>query len=152
MPTVSQLMEWMRSGGEGRLIAAAILYILIWALKSHIPIVNNWLQADGPKLTSKKKKLLANVVLAMSPVAVVLTDTSQSAWDAILIAVGVATSAGGIQSWGKALTHKPDATTPDEADDDEGQGDDGEKAQAGKADADETRRTAAGSDAPADES
>jgi hypothetical protein len=153
-------MEWMRSG-EGRLIAAAVLYILMWLLKAHVPIVEKWLQTDG-KLNSKRKKALANVVLAMAPVAVVLTDTSQSVTEAFWLAVGTATSAGGIHSFGKALLHKPKASEsaksePDPGEPDKESDDDGdEAAEASKDDgsADDTRRTepAAGDEASSDES
>lgn len=142
MPTVQQLMEWMRSG-EGRLIAAAVLYILMWLLKAHVPIVEKWLQTDG-KLNSKRKKALANVVLAMTPVAVVLTDTSQSVTEAFWLAVGTATSAGGIHSFGKALLHKPKAAESEPDEPDKESDDDGdEAAEASKDDgsADDTRRT-----------
>lgn len=160
MPTVQQLMEWMRSG-EGRLIAAAVLYILMWLLKAHVPIVEKWLQTDG-KLNSKQKKALANVVLAMSPVAVVLTDTSQSVTEAFWMAIGTATSAGGIQSFGKALFRKPKAAEPAKSESDpdepdkESDDDGDEDAEASKDDGsdDETRRTepATGDEATGDES
>ncbi len=141
MPTVQQLMEWMRSG-EGRLIAAGVLYILMWLLKAHVPVVDKWLDTSSGKLTTKRKKLLANVVLAMTPVAVVLTDPEQSIGEALTVAVQVALSAGGIQGFGKALLHKPDAETPDKESGDDGEAEAGEgDSESEKSDADDTRRT-----------
>jgi hypothetical protein len=155
VPAISQMMEWMRSG-QGRLIAAAVLYILVWLLKAHVPMVEKWLQANG-RLTSKHKKLLANVLLAMTPVAVVLTDATQPLGEAVVVAVQVALTAGGMQGFGKAMFPKAMATktavaSPPSSDDntedeDGGAGDsDGDKADGS---ADETRRTSPVGDKPA---
>lgn len=58
MPTIDQLLEWF-SSGEGRLILAALLFLLMWAVKN-VPYVKGL-------LTTPRRKQAASVLLAMPP-------------------------------------------------------------------------------------
>lgn len=101
-PTADELFGWAMSG-QGNLIAAAALFMLI-ALIERVPFVKPWLGVDGWKagvdnadswLTSKRKKLVANVVLAMGPTAMLLSsgaDWHEVLWTTltvVLMAAGV---------------------------------------------------------------
>lgn len=102
MVALQEILGWFMSG-EGRLVAAAILFLLMWALKK-LPGVGPWLDKDG-KLTSKQKKTLANVVLALAPTALMLT-TDAAMIDVITTGVTAALSAAGLQGNLRAVKPK----------------------------------------------
>ena len=107
-PTIQELFGWA-SSGSGRLLAAAILFALIVVVK-RLPLVGDWLAVDGPFswLTARRKKLAANVLLAMAPAAALLasdaplSEVAVTAVEVVLIAAGLqgsqkAARAGGDQ-------------------------------------------------------
>ena len=89
---------------NGRLVAAAALFIIMWVLQA-VPPVKVWLNVDSGKLTSGRKKAIANVLLAMTPAALALSQGKPAA-EVLAVAVGAATSASGIQSLGKSALGK----------------------------------------------
>ena len=103
MPDLKTIIEWFMTG-NGRLVAGASLFLLMWMIKS-VPKVKEWLEKDSGKLTSDRKKALANVILAMAPVAVALTQ-DKPLLDAVATAIAAATSASGIHSLGKSALGK----------------------------------------------
>lgn len=104
MPQVDELFAWALSG-EGRLIAAAILFIMI-ALIERATIVKAWINFDGWKvgadsadswMTAARKKLLANFILALSPTAFLIANGED--WRQVLMsAVSIALMAAGVNS------------------------------------------------------
>jgi len=103
MATLQDILGWFMSG-EGRLVAAAILFFLIWALKK-LPWVGPWLDEDSGAFTSKRKKMAANIVLALAPTALMLT-TDASWVDVITTGVTAALTASGLQGKLRALKPK----------------------------------------------
>lgn len=85
---------------NGRLVAAALLFVIMWAIQS-VPPVKAWLDVDSGKLTSGRKKAIANVLLAMTPAALALSQGKPAA-EVLAVAIGAATSASGIHSLGKS--------------------------------------------------
>lgn len=100
MATIEQVLGWFMSG-EGRLIAAAMLFVCVWAMK-HLPWIGPWIAADSGRLTSKRKKVVANVLGAMAPVAFMLT-TDAPTQEVITAAVEIALIAAGVQGKKKAV-------------------------------------------------
>lgn len=86
--------------GNGRLVAGAALFAVIWALKS-LPKLKDWLARDSGALTSGRKKALANLLLAMAPVAFALTDGTKPLDDVLVTAITAVATAAGIHSLGK---------------------------------------------------
>jgi hypothetical protein len=103
MPELKTIIEWFMSG-NGRLAAGASLFLLMWLIQS-VPKVKQWLDQDSGKLTSGRKKAAANVLLAMAPVAVALTQ-DKPLMEAFATAIVAATSASGIHSLGKSALGK----------------------------------------------
>ena len=101
MPNLQQVLEWFMSG-SGRLVAGAALFAVIWALKS-LPKLKGWLGKDSGALTSGRKKALANLLLAMAPVALALTDGSKPLADVLTTAMTAMATAAGIHSLGKTV-------------------------------------------------
>ncbi len=99
MPDLQQVLEWFMSG-NGRLAAGAALFAVIWALKS-LPKLKDWLNKDSGAMTSGRKKALANLILAMAPVAFALTDGSKPLSDVLTTAITAVATAAGIHSLGK---------------------------------------------------
>jgi len=102
MPDIQSIISWFMSG-NGRLTAGAALFVLIWAIKS-LPKIKDWIEVDSGRLTSGRKKALANLLLAMAPVAVALTDGGKSLHDVLLTALTATTTAAGIHSIGKTIS------------------------------------------------
>ena len=98
---MQQVLEWFMSG-SGRLVAGAALFAVIWALKS-LPKLKDWLGKDSGSWTSGRKKALANLLLAMAPVALALTDGSKPLADVITTAMTAMATAAGIHSLGKTV-------------------------------------------------
>jgi len=110
MKSAQELLSYFMSG-EGRLIAAGVLFVCIWILKNHFPVVNKWLGKDSGKyLSSKRKKLLSNIIMAMGPVAFMLTDSSADMREVGFAAVNIILMAMGVQGGLKALREKPAET------------------------------------------
>jgi len=86
--------------GNGRLVAGAMLFLAIWALKS-LPRLKDWLAKDSGSWTSGRKQALANLLLAMAPVALALTDGSKPLSDVLTTALTAMATAAGIHSLGK---------------------------------------------------
>jgi hypothetical protein len=103
-PSVEELFGWALSG-QGRLIAAAMLFIMI-AVIERVPFVKLWLNFDGWKvavdsadawMTSGRKKLLANIILALGPTALLIVNGED--WKTVLMsAVSIALMAAGVNS------------------------------------------------------
>lgn len=93
--------------GQGRLIAAAILFVLMWGLKN-VPLIGRWLKSNTGWLTAARKKTVANVVLAMAPAAVMLADPTTSINDVLWEAVLIAFAAAGIHGKLRAFVPKKD--------------------------------------------
>ena len=100
--TLQEILGWLTSG-EGRLVAAALLFVAMFALE-RVPYVRDFINFDGWKLgedsadawlSSKRKKVLANVLLASAPAAYMLTTDAAIAavmetWlTAVLASAGV---------------------------------------------------------------
>lgn len=88
MPTVHEIIVWTTSG-NGRLIAAALLFILMYAVKL-VP----WVQENI--LTTPRRKQLATAFLALVPAVWMLADqtvpwvtTLTTAIEAFLGAMGI---------------------------------------------------------------
>ncbi len=96
----------LASSGEGRLIAAAVLYVLFWALQK-VPFVISWLGTDSGWLTAKRKKLATNLLLSFAPVIPVLADSSKTLQEVGVTALTIALSAAGLNSMLKSATKKP---------------------------------------------
>jgi hypothetical protein len=106
MATLQDIFGYFTSG-QGRLIAAGILFALIFALE-RVPWIKTWLNKDSGKwLSSARKKLAANVLLAMGPTALMLTDPNASANDILLTTITAITSAAGVNSIVDAAKKKP---------------------------------------------
>jgi hypothetical protein len=103
MPSTLQIIEWTMSG-NGRLAAAGLLFVVMWALQS-VPAVKAWLSVDSGKLTSGRKEAIATVVLAMAPAALALSQGKPAA-EVLAVAIGAATGASGIGSLGKSALGK----------------------------------------------
>jgi len=99
MPNLQDVIGWFMSG-NGRLVAGAALFAVIWALKS-LPKLKDWLARDSGALTSGRKKALANLLLAMAPVAFALTDGTKPLDDVLVTAITAVATAAGIHSLGK---------------------------------------------------
>jgi hypothetical protein len=105
-----QFGAWLWSG-QGRLAAAVLLYLLVWVLKSHVPFVKKWLQSDSGWITTDRKKLLANVILAAAPLVTVLSASGAEVGDSVVRAVELVLGAAGIQGVLKgALGKQPPAS------------------------------------------
>ena len=100
MPKLNELISWFMSG-NGRLVAGAALFVTMWAVKS-LPRVKEWIGEDSGSFTSGRKKALANLLLAMAPVAVALVDGSMPLPDVVATAATAVATAAGIHSMGKA--------------------------------------------------
>jgi hypothetical protein len=85
---ITQLLNWFMSG-EGRLVAAALLFTLMWAVKS--------LSALEPYLNTPRSKQAVNLLLAMTP-AVWLMVEGASPVEVSATAIGIALSAHGINT------------------------------------------------------
>lgn len=83
MPALSTIIAWLQSG-HGRLIAAAVLFGLMWALKS-VP----WVKSN--LLTTPRRKQLAVAFLATAPAVAMLSEaapTSEVVATALTLFVG----------------------------------------------------------------
>ncbi len=96
---MQDVIGWFMSG-NGRLVAGAALFAVIWALKS-LPKLKDWLGKDSGSWTSGRKKALANLLLAMAPVAFALTDGTKPLDDVLATAMTAIATAAGIHSIGK---------------------------------------------------
>jgi hypothetical protein len=77
------------------LLGAILLFLAMWALKN-LPVIKKLLTTD-------RRKLLANALLAMTPAVILLIDASISGQDAWYEAISIFLSAMGIQGGSKAL-------------------------------------------------
>jgi hypothetical protein len=91
---------------NARIWAAAALYLTLFAIE-RVPKVGAWLSSDGPFswLTAKRKKLAANVMLALTP-AIVLLEGGAPLGDVLLTALVASLGATGINALPKALGTK----------------------------------------------
>lgn len=92
MPTIHQILEWFASG-QHRLIAAAILFALMWLLKL-LPGVEEKL------LTTPQRRLAAVVFMALAP-AVSLLATGAPVVDVLESALVIGFAAMGIHAGSK---------------------------------------------------
>lgn len=117
--SIQEILTWFTSG-EHRLVAGGVLFLLMWALEK-VPFVKAFLGYDGWKLgedtadawlTSKRKKLAANVILAMGPTAVMLTTTDAATSEVVWTAVTAALTAAGLNAKLNAGKAPPKVTDP----------------------------------------
>jgi len=87
MPELNVLVGWIMSG-SGRMVGAAVVFFLLWGLKS-IPWVNESL------LTTPRRKQAAALILSLAPAAILLADPSVPWHEVIATAIGLALSAMG---------------------------------------------------------
>ena len=111
MATIQQIIEWLGSG-NARLIAAGVLFLIILGLK-RFPVVGAWLNRDSVltvgkrkfSLTAKRKKLAANMLLALAPAVVMLSQLDVPIGEVLDEALLIMLAAAGIQ--GKLRAIKP---------------------------------------------
>jgi hypothetical protein len=89
MPTLDQLLAWVQSG-EGRLILAALLFLLMWAVKN-VPYVKGL-------LTTPRRKQAASMLLALPP-AVWLLVEGAPAVEVVSSALMIVLSANGLNTY-----------------------------------------------------
>jgi hypothetical protein len=104
IPSAEELFGWAMSG-HANLIAAAMLFWLI-AVVERFPFVKPWIGVDGWKageddadswLTSKRKKMVANLVLASGPLAMLLASGAD--WhEVVMQTVTIALLAAGVNA------------------------------------------------------
>ncbi len=105
MATLQEILGWFMSG-SGRVVAGALLFLVMWGVKS-LPIVKVWLKKDSGWLTSKRKKLATNTLLAMGPTALALTNESTPPREVLTTALEAALVAMGLQGGLKAALSAP---------------------------------------------
>ncbi len=88
MPDISQILQWAMSG-EGRLIAAAMLFVAMWAIKS-APVVRDY-------INTPRRKQAANTLMAMGP-AVWLMAQGAPPVEVVSTALTIALSANGLNT------------------------------------------------------
>ena len=88
MPDVTQLLQWAMSG-EGRLIAAAALFVSMWAVKN-APIVRDF-------INTPRRKQAANTLMALAPAAWLLVQGAPPV-EVVSTAITIALSAKGINT------------------------------------------------------
>ena len=98
MPELTQLIEWFMSG-EGRLIAAALLFVAMWAVK-HAPVVRDY-------INTPRRKQAANTLMAMTP-AVWLMVQGVPPLEVVSTAITIALSAKGINTLRPSKSKAPD--------------------------------------------
>jgi len=121
------MVDWLTTP-DGRIAAAGVLFVLIWAIKS-LPFVRSRI------LTTKRAKLAASALVAMAPAALMLADSSVPARDAWLFAISTWLGAMGLQGGSKALFGSTGQASPVDADgdseptsgEDEGNDEDGDE-------------------------
>jgi len=111
MADLQQILQWFTSG-SGRLVAAGSLFVIMWAIKSHVPTVDKWLGTDSQYLSSKRKKLLANALLATAPAAMMLTDDAVPLQEVAITWASAFLGSMGLQSGQKAARTKSTASPP----------------------------------------
>jgi len=89
MPSVDQYVAWF-SSGEGRLILVAVLFLIMWAVKS-VPYVKGL-------LTTPRRKQAASLLLAMGP-AVWLIAEGAPPIEVISAALGIVFAANGLNTY-----------------------------------------------------
>lgn len=102
MPDVTQLLQWAMSG-EGRLIAAALLFIAMWAVKS-LPFIKEL-------INTPRRKQAANALMAMTPAAWLLVEGAPLV-EVISTAVSIALMANGINTYRPSKSANDNGTPP----------------------------------------
>ncbi len=97
MPELSQLLQWAMSG-EGRLIAAAVLFLAMWAVKS-IPVVRDF-------VNTPRRKQAANALMAMAPAGFLLVQGAPLL-EVITTAVSISLSSMGLNTLRASKSKKP---------------------------------------------
>ena len=98
MPDITQILNWFMSG-EGRLIAAALLFVAMWAVK-HAPIVRDY-------INTPRRKQAANTLMAMTPAAWLMVQGAPPL-EVITTAGTIACSAMGINTLRPSKSKKPE--------------------------------------------
>lgn len=88
MPDLSQLLQWTQSG-EGRLIAAAVLFLAMWAVK-RAPMVRDY-------INTPRRKQAANTLMALAPAVWLMVEGAPPV-EVISTALTIALSAKGINT------------------------------------------------------
>jgi len=99
MPELSTLITWIQSG-EGRLIAAAVLFVVMWAVKS-LPIVRE-------HINTPRRKQAAAALLALAP-AVWLMVEGAPPLEVVSTALGIVLAANGINTYRPSKAALPKA-------------------------------------------
>lgn len=92
---MTETLQWFATP-DGRLAAAGILFALIWVIKN-LPMVKDKL------LTTDRRRLIATIIVGLSPAAIMLADTTVPAGEAWRFAFWTLLGAMGIQGGTKAL-------------------------------------------------
>jgi len=98
MPTTLQVIEWIQSG-NGRLVVAAVLFVLMWAIKS-LPWVRDKI------LTTPRRKQIAAWLLMMPPAVWMIVEGAPWA-EVVAAAVGIILAANGINTYRPSKAKPP---------------------------------------------
>lgn len=96
--SLPEILNMLRTG-EGQLIAAGLLFLIMWALKS-IPAI------EQRYLTTPRRRLAVVVFLAMAPAVTMLAEGIDPV-DCLITAIILGASAMGIHTFGNVLQGKP---------------------------------------------
>lgn len=89
MPSLTQLLQWTMSG-QGRLVAAAVLFGAMWAVKS-LPFIKK-------HLSTPRRKQAANALMAMAPAAWLIVEGAAPV-EVLSTALTIALSANGLNTY-----------------------------------------------------
>lgn len=99
MPDLNTMLQWFQSG-EGRLVAAALLFVLMWAVKN-VPYVKGL-------LNTPRRKQAATVLLSLPPAVWLMVEGAPPV-EVISTALGIALASNGLN------TYRPTKSKPPEA-------------------------------------
>lgn len=88
MMTIQNVLHWFTTT-EGCLAVATAIFAMLWVTKN-IPVVSRWLADD-------RRKVIANIILALAPAAAALLDQAATPREAWIAALKIALSAAGLQ-------------------------------------------------------
>lgn len=97
MPELTQLLQWAQSG-EGRLIAAAVLFALMWAVKS-VPLIRD-------HVNTPRRKQAANALIALTPAVYLMVEGAPPV-EVLSTAITIALTANGINTYRPSKVKKP---------------------------------------------
>lgn len=116
MPSFTDIIGWLQSG-DGRLVAAGVLFFLMWGIKS-IPLVKEKL------LTTPRRKQLAVAFLALAPAVAMLTGDAP-VLEVAVTALTLFFSAMGLNTLRPSKSSPDPLPGPEKGDESEGDSEDG---------------------------